>query len=63
MIIMHSPIPLFFFLVQANGRFAVTVDPDNADLKKRIDEVEQIREKGEPTVRAKERLTLYESIA
>lgn len=35
---------------QANGRFALTVDPDNMDLKARMDEVARLREAGRPTV-------------
>ena len=34
----------------ANARFAVTVDPENAALKKRVCEVEEMRARGEPTV-------------
>jgi hydroxyacylglutathione hydrolase len=34
----------------SNGRFAVTVEPDNAALAERMDEVEALRERGEPTV-------------
>jgi len=34
----------------ANGRFALTVDPDNAALKKRVAEVEALREAGKPTL-------------
>lgn len=35
---------------QANGRFALTVDPQNADLKARMQEVRRAREAGKPTV-------------
>lgn len=35
---------------QANGRFAVTVDPDNPDLAARIDDIARARAAGEPTV-------------
>ena len=35
---------------QANGRFAVTVDPENADLKDRIARIDAMRAKDEPTV-------------
>jgi hydroxyacylglutathione hydrolase len=34
----------------ANGRFAVTVEPDNRALAERMAEVEALRERGEPTV-------------
>lgn len=34
----------------ANGRFAVTVEPDNAALAERMAQVEAMRERGEPTV-------------
>ena len=34
----------------ANGRFALTVDPDNAALKKRVVGVESLRATGQPTV-------------
>lgn len=34
----------------ANGRFALTVDPDNEALKDRVKEVESLREAGKPTV-------------
>jgi hydroxyacylglutathione hydrolase len=34
----------------ANARFALTVDPDNADLVARAAEVERARARGEPTV-------------
>ena len=33
-----------------NGRFALTLEPDNQDLKTRMKDVEARREKGEPTV-------------
>jgi len=35
---------------QANAKFAITVDPDNALLKERISEVAQLRSKGRATV-------------
>lgn len=35
---------------QANGRFAVTIDPDNASLGDRLAEVERLRADGRPTV-------------
>lgn len=35
---------------QANGRFAITVDPDNPDLKARIERINSARERNEPTV-------------
>lgn len=35
---------------QANGRFAITVDPDNQDLKDRIQRIGRARDKNEPTV-------------
>ena len=34
----------------ANARFAVTVDPDNAELAARCRKIEEARERGEPTV-------------
>ena len=34
----------------ANGRFAVTVEPDNRALAERMAEVETLRDRGEPTV-------------
>jgi len=34
----------------ANARFALTVDPDNADLAARARKIEEARERGEPTV-------------
>lgn len=34
----------------ANGRFALTVEPDNAALAERMAQVEAMRERGEPTV-------------
>lgn len=34
----------------ANGTFAQTVDPDNADLNARMDEVKRLREAGLPTI-------------
>jgi hydroxyacylglutathione hydrolase len=35
---------------QSNARFALTVDPDNPDLRKRAEEVERLRAEGRPTV-------------
>lgn len=35
---------------EANGRFALTVDPDNKALHVRMDEIRAARAKGEPTV-------------
>ncbi|MFC4293061.1 hydroxyacylglutathione hydrolase [Sphingorhabdus arenilitoris] len=35
---------------QSNGRFALTVEPDNAALLARMEQVDAMREKGEPTV-------------
>ncbi|TCP34339.1 hydroxyacylglutathione hydrolase [Sphingomonas sp. BK235] len=35
---------------QANGRFALTVEPDNADLVARMAEIDRLRAAGEPTV-------------
>ncbi|MEW5301836.1 MAG: hypothetical protein WDW36_004670 [Sanguina aurantia] len=35
---------------QANGRFAITVDPDNAELASRLREVAALRAQGEPTL-------------
>ena len=35
---------------QANARFAITVDPDNPDLKARIERINSARERNEPTV-------------
>lgn len=35
---------------QSNARFALTVDPDNAALRERAEEVERLREAGEPTL-------------
>jgi hydroxyacylglutathione hydrolase len=34
----------------ANGRFALTVEPDNATLAERVAEVAALRERGEPTL-------------
>lgn len=34
----------------ANGNFALTVEPDNADIKKRMDEVKALRAAGKPTL-------------
>lgn len=38
---------------QANARFAITIDPDNADLKARIERINSMRERNEPTVPCK----------
>jgi hydroxyacylglutathione hydrolase len=35
---------------QANGRFALSVEPDNADLVARMNQVDELRAKGTPTV-------------
>lgn len=35
---------------QANARFAITVDPDNTDLKARIDRINSLRDRNETTV-------------
>lgn len=35
---------------QANGRFALTVEPDNAALRERMEEVDERRRRGLPTV-------------
>ncbi|MFV0513316.1 MAG: hydroxyacylglutathione hydrolase [Jhaorihella sp.] len=35
---------------QANGRFARTIEPENADLARRLDEIAAMRARGEPTV-------------
>ncbi|WP_374540565.1 hydroxyacylglutathione hydrolase [Sphingorhabdus sp.] len=35
---------------QSNGRFALTVEPDNAALVARMEQVNAMRERGEPTV-------------
>ncbi len=35
---------------QSNARFALTIDPGNADLKARAAEVEELRAKGQPTI-------------
>lgn len=35
---------------QSNARFALTVDPDNAALRERAEQVERLREAGEPTL-------------
>jgi hydroxyacylglutathione hydrolase len=35
---------------EANGRFALTIDPDNSALQRRITEIAAQRAKGEPTV-------------
>lgn len=45
---------------RANASFAMTVEPDNDDLRRRVDEVEKLRAAGEPTLpvpMAAERLT------
>jgi len=34
----------------ANARFAMTVDPDNSDLRIRSSEIEKLRERGKPTI-------------
>jgi hydroxyacylglutathione hydrolase len=34
----------------SNGRFALTIEPDNPDLKDRVARVAALREKGQPTV-------------
>ena len=34
----------------SNARFAVTIEPDNAALIKRVEEIRQLREAGKPTV-------------
>jgi hydroxyacylglutathione hydrolase len=35
---------------QSNARFAVTVEPDNAALRQRAQEVDRLRQEGKPTV-------------
>ncbi len=35
---------------QSNGRFALTVDPDNSALQQRMDEVAALRERNQPTI-------------
>ncbi|WP_434624797.1 hydroxyacylglutathione hydrolase [Azospirillum sp. B2RO_4] len=35
---------------QSNGRFALTVDPDNAALHQRMEEVTELRERNQPTI-------------
>lgn len=35
---------------ESNGRFAVTIEPDNADLAARVEEVRDLRLEGRPTV-------------
>ncbi len=35
---------------ESNARFAISVDPDNAALQARMNEVKQLRAKGQPTV-------------
>jgi len=35
---------------QANARFALTIEPDNAELKRRAEEIARLREAGEPTL-------------
>jgi hydroxyacylglutathione hydrolase len=35
---------------EANGRFALTLEPNNADLAARMDEVRKVRAKGLPTI-------------
>ena len=34
----------------SNGRFALAMEPDNADLARRMEDVTALRERGEPTV-------------
>lgn len=38
---------------QANARFAITIDPDNADLKMRVERINGLRSADEPTVPSK----------
>ncbi len=38
---------------QANARFAITIDPDNADLKMRVERINELRSADEPTVPSK----------
>lgn len=38
---------------QANARFAITIDPENGDLKARIDRINSKRDSNEPTVPSK----------
>lgn len=38
---------------QANARFAITIDPDNPDLKARIESINSLRDSNEPTVPSK----------
>lgn len=38
---------------QSNARFAITIDPDNADLKARMDRINSMRDSNEPTVPSK----------
>jgi hydroxyacylglutathione hydrolase len=35
---------------ESNGRFALTIEPDNAALNKRVAEVKAVRAKGQPTI-------------
>ena len=35
---------------EANGRFALTIEPDNPDLISRVDEIDAARRAGQPTV-------------
>ncbi len=35
---------------QANGRFAITIEPDNPVLKARVEEVAKLRAEGRPTL-------------
>jgi len=35
---------------QANGKFALTIEPDNQHLQQRIQQVKQLREHNKPTV-------------
>ena len=37
---------------ESNAQFAVTIEPDNADLAKRADEIAATRRRGEPTIPA-----------
>ena len=38
---------------QSNARFAITIDPDNADLKTRVERISELRSADEPTVPSK----------
>jgi hydroxyacylglutathione hydrolase len=35
---------------QSNARFAVTIEPDNAELRARVDEIADLRAQGRPTI-------------